>query len=146
MEEALIEVPTLRRFAGIGLTSDRIPDETTILTFRYLLEKHNLGAQIFETVKTQHSARWMTMRQGTLDDAHDRCTQFHQEQSREERFRDASDQEGQPVVLRDEDPDRRDRDSGLIHSVVVTASNVHDLTPAAELLHADEEIVYGDSG
>ena len=40
MEEALIEVPTMRRFAGIELISDRIPDETTILTFRHLLEKH----------------------------------------------------------------------------------------------------------
>jgi hypothetical protein len=52
MEEALIEVPTMRRFAGIELISVRIPDETTILTFRHLLEKHKLGEQIFETVKT----------------------------------------------------------------------------------------------
>ena len=44
MEEALIEVPTMRRFAGIELISDRIPDETTILSFRHLLEKHGLGA------------------------------------------------------------------------------------------------------
>ena len=48
MEEALIEVPTMRRFAEIGLISDRIPDETTIQTFRHLLEKHDLGAQIFD--------------------------------------------------------------------------------------------------
>ena len=46
MEEALIEVPTMRRFAGIELISDRIPDETTILTFRHLLEKHTLGEQL----------------------------------------------------------------------------------------------------
>ena len=41
----------MRRFAGIELISDRIPDETTILTFRHLLEKHGLGEQIFETFK-----------------------------------------------------------------------------------------------
>ena len=69
MEEALIEVPTMRRFAGIELISDRIPDETTILTFRHLLEKHELGEQIFETVKAHLSARGMTMRQGTIVDA-----------------------------------------------------------------------------
>ncbi len=97
MEEALIEVPTMRRFAGIELISDRIPDETTILTFRHLLEKHDLGQQIFETVKAHLSTRGMTMRQGT---------QFHQEQRREARSRDALDQEGQPVVLRDESPYR----------------------------------------
>ncbi len=53
MEEALIEVPTMRRFAGIELISDRILDETTILTFRHLLEKHGLGEQIFETVQAR---------------------------------------------------------------------------------------------
>ena len=46
MEEALIEVPTMRRYAGTKLISDRIPYETTILTFRRLLEKHGLGEQI----------------------------------------------------------------------------------------------------
>jgi len=69
MEEALIEVPTMRRFAGIELISDRIPDETTILTFRHLLEKYELGEQIFETVKAHLSYRGMTMRQGTIVDA-----------------------------------------------------------------------------
>jgi len=43
MEDALIEVPTMRRFAGIDIISDRIPDESTILAFRHLLEKHALG-------------------------------------------------------------------------------------------------------
>ena len=51
MEDALIEVPTMRRFAGIALISDRIPDETTILAFRHLLEQNDLGEQIFEAVK-----------------------------------------------------------------------------------------------
>jgi IS5 family transposase len=69
MEEALIEVPTMRRFAGIDLVSDRIPDETTILTFRHLLEKHELGEQIFEPVQDHLNARGMTMRQGTIVDA-----------------------------------------------------------------------------
>jgi len=52
MEETLIEVLTMHRFAGIQLISDRIPDETTILTFRHLLEKHDLGDQIFEESKS----------------------------------------------------------------------------------------------
>jgi len=69
MEEALIEVPTMRRFASIELISDRIPDEPTILTFRHMLEKHGLGEQIFETVKAHIAARGMSMRQGTIVDA-----------------------------------------------------------------------------
>ena len=69
MEETLIEVPTMRRFAGIELISDRIPDETTILTIRNLLEKHGLGEQIFDTNKALLAARGVTMRQGTIADA-----------------------------------------------------------------------------
>jgi len=108
MEEALIEVPTMRRFAGIELISDRIPDETTILTFRHLLEKHELGDQIFETVKAHLSERGMTMRQCHDRGCHlDRGAQFHQEQGGEARSGDAPDQERQPVVFRNESPRRR---------------------------------------
>jgi len=66
MEEALIEVATMRRFAGIELIRDRIQDESTILSFRHLLEKHRLSEQIFGIVKDYRAARGMTMRQGTI--------------------------------------------------------------------------------
>jgi len=69
MEDALIEVPRMRRFAGIDLISERIPDETTILAFRHLLEKHNLGEQIFKAVKAHLKANGMAMKQGTIIDA-----------------------------------------------------------------------------
>jgi IS5 family transposase len=69
MEDALIEVPTMRRFAGISMISDRIPDETRILAFRHLLEKHDLGQQIFEVVKAHFKANGMVMKQGTIIDA-----------------------------------------------------------------------------
>ena len=62
MEEALIEMSTMGRFARIDLISDRIQDETTILTFRHLLETHCLGEQILETVKTHLSEQGMTTR------------------------------------------------------------------------------------
>ena len=69
MEDALIEVPTMRRFAGIALITDRIPDETTILAFRHLLEQNELGEQIFEAVKAHLKANGMAMKQGTIIDA-----------------------------------------------------------------------------
>jgi IS5 family transposase len=69
IEEALIEVPTMRRFVGTDMINERIPDETTILAFRHLLERHNLGEQIFETVKGQLKERGMVMTQGTIIDA-----------------------------------------------------------------------------
>jgi IS5 family transposase len=55
MEEALIEVPSMRRFAGIDLLRAWIPDQTTILTFCHMLDKHGLGEQIFETVNVRLS-------------------------------------------------------------------------------------------
>ncbi|SBO44711.1 IS5 family transposase [Cyanobium sp. NIES-981] len=147
MEDALIEVPTMRRFAGINLISDRIPDETTILAFRHLLEKNKLGERIFETVKDHLSQRGMTMRQGTIVDATliaapsstknkdgKRDPEMHQTKKGNQWYY------GMKVHI------GVDKDSGLIHSVVTTAANVHDLTPAAELLHGDEEVVYGDAG
>jgi len=77
MEDALLEVATMRRFTGIALITDRIPDETTILAFRHLLEEKDLGAQIYcfaedcvyETVKAHLKANGMAMKQGTIIDA-----------------------------------------------------------------------------
>ena len=147
MEEALIEVPTMRRFAGIELISDRIPDETTILSFRHLLEKHGLGEQIFDTVKALLADRGVTMRQGTIVDATliaapsstknkegKRDPEMHQTKKGNQWYFGMKVHAGV------------DKNSGLIHSVVVTPANVHDLTPAAQLLHGDEEVVYGDAG
>jgi IS5 family transposase len=56
------------RFAGMNLNTDRIPDETMILTFRHLQEKNGLGEQIFETLKAHLDNRGMTMREGTIID------------------------------------------------------------------------------
>ena len=147
MEDALIEVPTMRRFAGIDLISERIPDETTILAFRHLLEKHELGQQIFETVKAHLKARGMAMKQGTIIDATliaapsstknkqgERDPEMHQTKKGNQWYFGMKLHAGV------------DKDSGLIHSVVVTAANVHDLTPAADLLHGDEQVVYADAG
>jgi IS5 family transposase len=147
MEEALIEVPTMRHFAGIDLISERIPDETTILTFRHLLEKHDLCQQIFATVKTHLGAPGMTMRQGTIVDATliaapsstknkdgKRDPEMHQTKKGNQWYF------GMKVVL------GVGKESGLIHSVGTTSANDHDLTPAAELLHGDEEVVYADAG
>jgi IS5 family transposase len=147
MEDALIEVPTMRRFAGINLISDRIPDETTILSFRHLLEKHDLGKQIFETVKRHLKANGMAMKQGTIIDATliaapsstknekgERDPEMHQTKKGNQWYF------GMKVHI------GVDKDTGLIHLVETTAANVHDLTPAAELLHGEETVVYADAG
>ena len=147
MEDALIEVPTMRRFAGIDLISERIPDETTILAFRHLLEKHDLGQQIFETVKAHLKTRGMAMKQGTIIDTTliaapsstknkqgERDPEMHQTKKGNQWYF------GMKVHI------GVDAASGLIHSVQTTSANVHDLTPAPELLHREETLVYADAG
>ena len=147
MEDALIEVPSMRRFAGIDMISDRIPDETTILAFRHLLEQNDLGEQIFEAVKAHLKANGMAMKQGTIIDAtiiaapsstknknRERDPEMHQTcKGKQWHF-------GMKVHI------GVDSESGLIHSVETTAAHVHDLTPAAQLLHGEETVVYADAG
>ena len=155
MEDALIEVATIRRFAGIDLISDRIPDETTILTFRHLLEKHDLGQKVFETVKAHLKQRGMAMKQGTIIDATlisapsstknktgERDPEMHQTKKGNQWYHRYAEgfAYGMKVHI------GVDKDSGLIHSVETTSANVHDITRAAQLLHGEEEVVYGDAG
>ncbi len=137
----------MRRFAGIDMVSERIPDETTILAFRHLLEKHNLGTQIFEAVKAHLKANGMAMKQGTIIDA----TLIAANSSTKNK-----DGELDPEMHQTKKGSQWyfgmkvhigvDKDTGLIHSVETTAANVHDLTPAAELLHGEEVVVCADAG
>jgi len=147
MEDALIEVPTMRRFAGIDLISDRIPDETTILGFRHLLEKHNLGKQIFETVKAHLKANGMAMKQGTIIDATLIAAPSSTKNKKGERDPEMyQTKKGNQWYFGMKVHIGVDKDNGLIHSIETTSANVHDLTPAAELLHGEESVVYADSG
>lgn len=142
MEEALIEVPAMGRFAGIDLMSYRITDETTILTFRHLLVKQNLGERILLTVKRHLSQRDMTMREGatliaakssTKNDKGKQDPEIHQAKKGNQWYF------GMKLHI------GVDKDSCLTRSMVSTA-DVYDFTPAAELLHGEGEVAYEDAG
>jgi IS5 family transposase len=136
MEDALIEVPTIHRFAGINILSDRIPDQTAILEFRHLMKKHNLSEQVFESVKVYLKERGMTMKQGTIIDATliaapsstnnkaaEQDPEMHQTKKDNQWYLGMKIHAG--VV----------KDTSLFHSIFTTAANVHILTQAAEMLH-----------
>ncbi len=69
MEDALYEIESMRRFAGLELNEDAIPDETTILKFRRFLEQHDLAVKILEAVNAHLGQRGLLLRQGTIVDA-----------------------------------------------------------------------------
>src|SRR5437762_2870598 len=102
VEEALYDSSAMRRFAGIDLGREPVPDETTVCRFRHLLEAHELGQQLFDEVQ-RHLAG-----EGTGGNWHDRRCDNHQRAVLDQecrqgtRSRDAPDEEGQPMVFRDE--------------------------------------------
>ncbi|WP_161928853.1 IS5 family transposase [Pseudomonas yangonensis] len=145
MEEALYETTILRQFAGLSL--ERIPDETSILNFRRLLEKHELAAGILAVINGYLGDRGLSLRQGTIVDA----TLINAPSSTKNK-----DGERDPEMHQTKKGNQYyfgmkahigvDDESGLVHSVVGTAANVADVTRVDKLLHGDEQRVGGDAG
>ncbi len=146
MEEALYEVAPLRQFARLSLL-DAIPDETTMLNFRHLLERHGLAAQMLQAVNGHLTERGLLLRQGTIVDA----TIIHAPSSTKNRDRTRDPEmhqtkKGNQWFFGMKAHIGVDRDSGLVHTVTTTPANVADVTETSKLLHGDEETVFGDAG
>jgi transposase, IS5 family len=145
-EEALLDSTSLRRFVGIDLGCERVPDGTTLLKFRRLLDDHELGKQLFAKVGEVLQARGLKVGTGTIVDATiigapsstknaDKARDPEMHQTRK----------GQQWYFGMKLHIGVDSQTGLAHSAVVTAANVHDKHPLPDLLHGDEQRVYGDS-
>ena len=146
MEDALYEIESMRRFAGLRL-SDSLPDETTILNFRHLLERHKLGTAIFKTVNKHLQKNGLMLREGTIVDATiieaptstknksgQRDPEMHQtKKGHEWHF-------GMKMHIGTDDT------LGMVHSIDTTAANTHDIVPADKLLHGEERRVFADAG
>lgn len=145
-EEALLDSTSLRRFVGIDLGRERVPDGTTLLKFRHLLEEHELGKQLFAKVGEVLQARGLKVGTGTIVDAtiigapsstknKDKARDPEMHQTRK----------GQQWYFGMKLHIGVDSRTGLAHSAVVTAANVHDKHPLPDLLHGNEQRMYGDS-
>ncbi|PRF64455.1 IS5/IS1182 family transposase [Burkholderia multivorans] len=146
MEEALLDTPLFRDFAGLGGMHAQ-PDRVTILRFRRVLEDHKLAERFFEIVNAELLARGCMMREGTAVDA----TIIHAPSSTKNRDgkRDPdmhSTKKGNQWYFRLKAHIGTDAGSGLVHTLVTTPANAADVTQAAGLLHGDGHEVYGDSG
>ena len=145
-EEALLDSTSLRHFVGIDLGRERVPDGTTLLKFRRLLNEHCLGQQLFAKVGEVLQARGLKVGTGTIVDAtiigapsstknKDKARDPEMHQTRK----------GQQWYFGMKLHIGVDSRTGLAHSAVVTAANVHDKHPLPDLLHGDEQRMYGDS-
>jgi len=145
MEEALYETTILRQFAGLSL--DRIPDETTILNFRRLLEKHELAAGILAVVNGYLGDRGLSLRQGTIVGAtliHAPSSTKNQDGKRDPEMHQTK--KGNQYYFGMKAHIGVDDESGLVHSMVGTAANVADVTQVDQLLHGEEDVVCADAG
>jgi transposase, IS5 family len=134
-----------RQFAGIDLGAEPVPDETTVCKFRHLLEEHNLGEEILGTVNLHLQAKGVRITTGTIVDAtliHAPSSTKNREQSRDPEMHQA--RKGKQWYFGMKAHVGVDSKTKVIHTAVVTAANVSDVTMLPDLLHGDETRVWGD--
>ena len=141
MEDLLHEAESVRRFVGLRL-SGPLPDETTILKFRHLLEEHGLGEGLFEAINAHLADEGHSLRRGTIVDAPSstksrqggRDPEMHQTKKGNQWYFGMKAHVGV------------DAESGLAHALATTPANVADVAVAHALLHGGEAEVHGDAG
>jgi len=147
LEDALYDSQALRDFVGIDLSRESVPDATTLLKFRHLLQHNDLTRALFDDINAHLSEQGLLMRAGTIVGAtiiaapsstknagKTRDPEMHQTKKGNQWFFGMKAHIGV------------DAESGLVHSVVTTAANVSDITQAGALLHGEEELAFGDAG
>ena len=145
MEDALYDIESMRRFADIDIETDAIPDETTILHFRHLLEKHELTKKIFEKTQRYPTEKGLLLREGTIVDAtiiNAPSSTKNRDNARDKEMKQTK--KGNQWYLGMKAHVGTDTRRGLAHSIVVTDASVHDSQVMDELLDGEEQAVYGD--
>jgi len=144
-EDSLYDSESMRRFAGIELVEDAVPDESTILRFRHLLEQHRLTEQIFGMVRALLEQKRLLLKSGTIVDA--TIIDAPPSTKNEAKARDPEMRQGKKNEREwhfgmkahvGTDP------RGIVHSLVTTAANVSDISQMPQLLHGQERVVFGD--
>jgi len=147
VEDAVYDSQALRNFMGIDLSRQSVPDATTLMGFRHLLEANDLTKAMLVEVNVMLMERGLLMTKGTLVDAtliaapsstknkeHGRDPEMHQaKKGNQWHF-------GMKAHI------GVDKDSGLVHTLTTTAANVSDISQTAALLHGQESDVWADAG
>jgi IS5 family transposase len=144
MEDSLYDSESMRRFAGIDLGDDAVPDETTILRFRHLLEKHGLTESIFKQIRTLLEQKRLLLKSGTIVDAtiiEAPPSTKNQDQARDpEMHQTKKGGEWHFGMKAHVGTDTR----GIVHSLTTTPANLSDVGQMGQLLHGQEREVFGD--
>lgn len=147
IEDSIYDSYAMRNFMHLDFFTEQVPDATTLLHFRHLLEKNKIGEQIFDDVAARLEKAGLIMRGGTIVDATiiaapsstknkegKRDPEMHQTKKGNQWYHGMKVHSGV------------DAGSGYVHTITGTAANVHDIEETANLIREDDEVVYGDSG
>lgn len=147
LEDAIYDIYAFQRFLGINFMEEQVPDATTLLKFRHLLEKHSICEALFKDIVGRLDAAGLMMRGGTIVDATiisapsstknkegQRDPEMHQTKKGNQWYHGMKVHAGV------------DAGSGYIHTITGTAANVHDIEETASLLREDDGVCYGDAG
>ena len=146
MEDLLYEAESVRRFVGLRL-SEALPDESTILHFRHLLERHQLGQALFAEINGHLAAQGLKLKEGTIMDATIIAAPSSTKNRAGERDPEMRQvKKGNQYYFGMKLHLGADAVTGLVHSFITTSANVHDVTQAHRLLHGGESQVWGDAG
>lgn len=146
-EEALYDIESMRCFAGLELGRDAIPDETTILNFRHLLERYDLTKAVFEAVGAHLEERGAMLRGGTIMDATLIAASPSTKNKDAKRDPEMSQsKKGNQWYFGIKAHVGVDARSGLVHTAGVTTGKVHDAKKMDDLIREDDRAVFGDKG
>ena len=147
IEDAIYDSFAMRSFMHIDFFEEQVPDATTLLKFRHLLEEHKIGEKIFADLTARLERSGLIMHGGTIVDAtiiaapsstknkeHKRDDEMHQTKKGNQWYFGMKVHSGV------------DAGSGYVHTITGTSANVHDVYEAEKLLREDDEVMYGDSG
>ena len=147
VEDAIYDSHAMKKFMGLNFMDDRVPDATTLLHFRHLIEANRLAEAMFAAIKHVLDCHGMIMRGGTIVDA--TIISAPSSTKNEEKARDPEmkqTKKGNEWRFGMKCHVGVDAGSGYVTAVTATAANVHDICETSKLIRPDDEVVYGDSG
>lgn len=147
VEDAIYDSYAFRKFMKIKFMSEQVPDATTLLKFRHMIEENHLGEEFFKAINCVMEATGHIMHGGTTVDAtiiNAPSSTKNAEKKRDPEMHQTK--KGSEWKFGMKCNVGVDSGSGLVHSITATSANVHDITEAHKLIRSDDEVVYGDSG
>lgn len=146
-EEAIYDRNSFQKFLGIDLLSQKVPDETTILNFRHLLEEYELTKRFFEVVRELLERKGLFMKEGTIVDATIIAAPPSTKNKEKKRDPEMSQtKKGNEWYFGMKAHIGTDVNRGIIHTLETTTAKVNDRVPFYDLLHGEEKAIFGDKG